>query len=435
MEYKKVLQEATEVYKTLPIEKINLDLKMEEKDSQIVVTIPNYFNLNDCKDWPSISKNLSLESKNCLYVHIPFCTGICTYCSYVRKKENNSKKYDEYLDALEKESKLQIGIFGFKPKVQSVYIGGGTPSILNITQLQRLYNIIHFNYNIPKNVEFTLEGCPETIDVEKINVSQKNGVNRISIGVESFNDDILTYVNRRHKRKDTLQKIRSIKESNISNLDIDLINNLPMSTLETSYNDAITAVETGLPSITLYHFHTKPNSIARKKDNEPIENEQVLKHIIYDLVLKQNGYWQDNYDKYLKDNFVFQQQIQKWRDQYNMLTLGVGCYGFINNTQFFMNKNLTQYYKNIKDNTIPLIKAKTLSEEKNLLRNFIMGLKISDQKFNINKLDKKNKILEASKELEKYGLIIVSDSIKITKKGKFFVDYIQRHFYKNLWIF
>jgi len=344
MDYNKTLQESLEIYKTLPIEKINLDLKMEEKDSQIVVTIPSYFNLDDSNNWLSVANGLSPIDKNCLYVHIPFCTGICTYCSYVRKKENNSLKYNEYLDALEKEAKLQISVFGFKPQVQSVYIGGGTPSILNAKQIQRLYDIIHSNYTVSKDIEFTLEGCPETIDAEKINISHTNGVNRISIGVESFDDNILTHVNRRHKRKDTLEKIQSIKESNVSNLDIDLINNLPLSTLETSYDDAITAVNTGLPSITLYHFHTKPKSIVRKKDDDPIENEQILKHIIYDLVMKQNGYWQDNYDKYLNDTFVFQHQVQKWRDQYNMLTLGVGCYGFIDDE--FENTILQELFVN-----------------------------------------------------------------------------------------
>ena len=197
MDYKEILEHSKEIFHSLPIDDINLDLDMQEKDSQIVVTLPSYKNLYHETDWTTISKHFLSTQKNCLYVHIPFCTGICTYCSYVRKKEKDHLKYDQYLDALEKECKMQIESFGCKPKLESVYIGGGTPTILTTDQLERLFGIIRKNYHFENYIEYTLEGCPETVNLDKINVRWKNGVNRVSLGVESFDDKIFLL----HKRQ------------------------------------------------------------------------------------------------------------------------------------------------------------------------------------------------------------------------------------------
>ena len=434
MNYKNILEHSKEIFHTLPIDDINLDLDMQEKDSQIVVTLPNYKNLHPETDWKTISKHFLSTQKNCLYVHIPFCTGICTYCSYVRKKEKDHLKYDQYLDALEKECKMQIESFGCKPRLESVYIGGGTPTILTTDQLERLFGIIQENYHFENSIEYTLEGCPETVDIDKINVSWKNGVNRVSLGVESFDDKILEIVNRRHRKNDTLEKLQQIKNSKVKHLDIDLINNLPLSTFRTTYDDAVTAVESHMPSVTLYHFHNKPKSITKKKIKNPDQHEQLFKHIIFDTVMKQNNFSQDNYDKYLRDDYVFQHQVQKWSKQINMLTLGVGCYGFVNNTQFFMNRNLSEYYETIKNNKIPLTKSKTLSREESLLRNFIMDIKIANTNFSIDQLQNKNKILQLSEPLINLGLIGFDNNYMLIKeKGKYFVDFIQRYYYSKLW--
>lgn len=435
MNFKNILEKSKQIIQHLPIEEVNLDLGMEEKDSQIVVTLPHFTNLDEDTNWAKLSKSFSHKQSNCLYVHIPFCTGICTYCSYVRKKEIDIVKYDRYLDALEKECQMQVDSFGMKPILQSIYIGGGTPSILTIEQLSRLFEIIKSNYQFKKDIEYTLEGCPETIESDKIDIAWKYGVNRVSLGVESFNDEILKNVNRRHRKIDTLQKLEQIRKSKIKDLDIDLINNLPLSTLKTTYDDAITAVGTKIPSVTLYHFHNKPKSITKKTVDDPKQYEQILKHIIFDNVMKENNFIQDNYDKYIhKKGSVFEHQVQKWSQQINMLTLGVGCYGFINNTQFYMTKSLSQYYKDLENNRIPLIKSKTLAPQQAMLRNFIMDIKIASTNFDINQLENKEDVFKNSEKLINLDLIgFEKNHLVIKEKGKFFVDYIQRYFHKKLW--
>ena len=128
-----------------------------------------------------------------IYIHIPFCSSICTYCDFC-KIIYNRKYIDDYLDNLEKEIRLRYK----KENVKSIYIGGGTPSCLDDNELIKLFNIVKL-FNVDENSEFTMECNVESITEEKLKIMSNYGVNRISIGVESFNDDIIKKLGRHHK--------------------------------------------------------------------------------------------------------------------------------------------------------------------------------------------------------------------------------------------
>jgi len=163
---------------------------------------------------------------NILYVHIPFCSGKCHYCSYVTKTPKDFSEVDNYLSYLEKEAKLLYEKSNHKPEIKSIYIGGGTPSILNIDQLKVLFKILDTYFDLSDLKEYTLEGCPETYSYEKAMFAKDNGITRASIGVESFDDHILRNMNRRHDSTDAKQVINDILSAGLE-LDIDLITCYP----------------------------------------------------------------------------------------------------------------------------------------------------------------------------------------------------------------
>ena len=161
-----------------------------ERYSQHMVSYPASFT-----DHPLPISDL-FNQKNILYIHIPFCTGKCHYCSYVTKTTNNFTEIDTYLSYLEKEAKL-ISYQG-SPKISSIYIGGGTPTMLTIPQLDKLFYILRTYFDLSDIEEYSLEGCPETFSKEKAKFSYEQGIDRASIGVESFDEETLKKMNRRH---------------------------------------------------------------------------------------------------------------------------------------------------------------------------------------------------------------------------------------------
>jgi oxygen-independent coproporphyrinogen-3 oxidase len=413
---------------------------MKNKDSQNIVTLPNRnskFTI-DSTDFKSIFYNGSMKNNN-LYVHIPYCTGICTYCSYVRKSapQHSHNLFDSYLNILEKEAMIQNQIFGIKPKVDSIYIGGGTPTILSSKQLERLCHIISKYYVWDDNIEYTLEGCPETTTPEKLEIVKDYGINRVSLGVESFDDEILQIVNRRHRKKDTIKLLDQIKKI-IPNIDIDILSNLPGSSYESTFQDAVISLEMDMPSVHLYHMTKKPKSIANKQDYEPMIIEQVIKWGIFDYVMTQSGnYTHDNYERFSKKNSKpWEHIIQRWKNQYNNLTLGIGCYGFFNDTQFFITQEFKKYFEMIDSGLIPMVKKAPMDAIKLKLRSFIFGLKIPTSRYDINNLENVDFVKKITQNLENKKLVELVDGkyVQITKYGKYFVEFIQNTYYNELWV-
>ena len=152
-----------------------------------------------------------------IYIHIPFCKNICSYCDFCKMYYNKSF-VDQYLDKLKEEI-----ISNYKGEViDTIYLGGGTPSCLNNEQLNYLFEITNI-FNKSNNLEFTIEMNPEDILIDKIKILKKYEVNRISIGIQTFNKKFLKYLNRYHEYEDIKSKIDLLKENGFNNINIDLI--------------------------------------------------------------------------------------------------------------------------------------------------------------------------------------------------------------------
>jgi len=227
--------------------------EMGNKSSQIVVTYPPLEKLDDYRGEEFLE---GISGKSVLYVHIPFCTGICTYCNYSRTAvSEKDEKIKNYLDYLDKESSLlKSEIELEKIPVESIYIGGGTPTLLGEEDLEKLLKIIERDFSLANEGEYTIEGSPETITIGKVALAKFYGVNRVSIGVESFNDGILERIGRRHDVVGVFEAIESIRKAGISEIDIDLIRGLPNYSVEMVINDIDFIKRLNVPSVTSYQL-------------------------------------------------------------------------------------------------------------------------------------------------------------------------------------
>ncbi len=415
-----------------------------EKDSHIVVTYPPTFSLQSIGRTAIYDEPHYLHKRNTLYVHVPFCSGICTYCSYARSaKEENDPAIDIYLEGLSREAALLREAAGqIRIPLESIYIGGGTPTILNGKKLEKFFNIIEQNFDLAENGEYSLEGSPETITSDKINTAFEFGVNRVSIGVESFDDNILRRMQRRHNASSIFHALDKIRQEGIDNIDFDLIRGFVGQTPLEMETDLLGVKKAQVSSVTSYQFNVKRKSKDYKNLNEmehsyhKKQSDQLFLHLLFNEGMTQLGYYQLPIDTYIQNKtHVYRHQMLKWQDMTNQIVLGPGAYGYLNNTQF-INLVGKSYYNSIREGRLPVAREIKLSPEEVMRRRLIFGLKTGLARKDFAK-DYGMDILETpfSKTLENLidvGVIVMdSDNVSLNEIGSLFADWIQQCFYSE----
>ncbi|HRF51611.1 MAG TPA: radical SAM family heme chaperone HemW, partial [Trichococcus flocculiformis] len=184
------------------------------------------------------------------YLHIPFCEHICFYCDF-NKVFLEGQPVDEYVDALIKEMQLSK-LLHPEETLSTFYIGGGTPTTLNERQLEKLLNGIRSTYSLPKSAEFTMEANPESVSFEKLKIMRDYGVNRLSMGVQSFNNDILKKIGRIHTAEQVYTSVADARKAGFDNMTIDLIFRLPNQTMADFEDSLKKALELDLPHYSIY---------------------------------------------------------------------------------------------------------------------------------------------------------------------------------------
>lgn len=334
-----------------------------------------------------------------VYIHIPFCDSICSYCDFC-KFIKNEEWVEKYLIALEKEikSKYEGEI------INTIYIGGGTPSCLNIQQLTKLFNIIKI-FNISKTLEFTFECNIENITEEKLELLYNNGVNRLSIGIQTFNEKYLNFLNRNHTKKDIVSKINSAKKIGFKNINIDLIYGLPNQTLEYLNNDIDEFLKLDITHISTYSLIIEPNTKVFIDDYKNIDEE--LDYEMYKLIcnkLKANGYNHYEISNFSKDKYESKHNLTYW-DNNEYYGFGLGASGYINNIRYDNTRSFNKYLNG------EYVKESHKLDLKEAIENeFILGFRkingINKKKFknkynkDIKSIEVVNKLLEENKLLE-----------------------------------
>ncbi len=217
-----------------------------------------------------------------LYTHVPFCTAECYYCHYYKQFGKSKDHVDEYLDGVERELDAQEKRFGGL-QAASVYVGGGTPSYMNPDQIDRLFSAIKKHVAIPEGIEISFEMHPESTTEDRLVVLKGHGVNRINIGVESFDDAILKEENRRHTAADAVAAFERAKAAGFRNINLDLIYGLKGQTVPSWERSLDTVTELKPASTTMYYLRLKRgtpeyNLWRRDPSTFPTDYEFALMH-------------------------------------------------------------------------------------------------------------------------------------------------------------
>ena len=328
-----------------------------------------------------------------IYIHIPFCTNICSYCDFC-KILKNKQWIDKYLIALEKEIKENYK----KEKVNTVYIGGGTPSILSLKQLEKLFNILKI-FNIDKDAEITFETNTEDLSIEKINLLKQN-VNRLSIGVQTFDKKTLKTLN----RKLDIDNLK-LALKNFKNVNIDLMYGFQNQSIENLKKDLEKIIKLNPTHISTYTLIIEPHTKLYIDRYKPLNDDKERQ--MYDLIrktLKENKYEQYELSNFSKKGYESRHNLTYWNNE-NYYGFGLGASGYVDNIRYENTRNLNEY---LKGNFI--LNKHTLTIKEKIEDEFIVGLRktkgINKDKFykkyqkNIKQIEIVNKMLKEKLLLE-----------------------------------
>lgn len=270
-----------------------------------------------------------------IYIHIPFCNSICTYCDFC-KIFYNKKYINDYLNNLEQEIKVR-----YKSEiVNTIFIGGGTPSSLDDEELIRLMNIIEI-FKLNDNYEFTVECNIESITENKLKIMKKYGVNRISIGVESFDNSIIKLLGRNHTKKDVYNKMGIVKRY-FSNISIDLIY-AAYDDINILKSDIDCFLKLDIPHISTYSLIIEDNTMLKingmKNIDEDIDYE-MYKYI--EDALEKNDYIHYEISNYAKNGYQSKHNLVYWNNE-EYYGFGLSSTSYINNERITNTKNLRKY--------------------------------------------------------------------------------------------
>ena len=362
-----------------------------------------------------------------IYIHIPFCKQACHYCDF--HFSTNLKKKEEMVLALAKEIQLRKNEFQDEI-VETIYFGGGTPSILQIADLRFLIDEVYRNYKVVENPEITVEANPDDLTENRIIELSKNKVNRLSIGIQSFFEDDLKLMNRAHNVEEA-KKCLEIATQYFDNISIDLIYGVPKMSNEKWLQNIETALSFGVPHISSYALTVEPKTALHsfiQKGIIPQPDDEVAQehfHILVDK-LSENGFIHYELSNFGKENFFSKNNSSYWLGK-KYIGIGPSAHSYDGKNRGWNVSNNSRYIKSIQENKLP-IEIETLTKTDRYNEYIMTGLRtiwgISleriEQEFGKTYLDYLNK--QAAKFIEDHLLFVDENILRTTKKGKFLSD-------------
>lgn len=287
-----------------------------------------------------------------IYIHIPFCKSKCAYCNFFSLV--SEKKINDYVNSLKREIVSRKDYLGGE-KVKTIYFGGGTPSLLPTKYIDEILKILNNNFDLVSNPEITLEANPDTIDKEQLFELKSLGVNRISVGIQSFHDDDLKYLDRKHDSRHALQIIDDLKCVGFEKLTLDLIYGIPTLTEEKWNKNLDIFFSTGISHLSAYALTVEPKTILgqriEKGDLQDVNEEETIRH--YEILVdrtKENGFEHYEISNFAKQGCRSQHNSIYWNDE-KYLGLGPSAHSYDGNSRQWNISNLTKYIQLVNADT------------------------------------------------------------------------------------
>jgi len=373
-----------------------------------------------------------------IYIHIPFCKQACHYCDF--HFSTSVKRKGELVDMLCKELALRKNELPDN-LIETIYFGGGTPSLLNGEELTQIFNSIYSNFQVSENAEITLEANPDDLSIEKLEVLNAAGINRLSIGVQSFFEEDLKLMNRAHNAKEALESIQMAKEY-FDNISIDLIYGIPGMAEERWKENLKIALDLNLPHFSCYALTVEPNTALKKFIEKgiikPVDDEAAKAH--FDILvetLENEGFVHYEFSNFGKPGYFSRNNTAYWFGK-PYLGIGPSAHSFDGNSRKWNISNNSLYIKALQKDKLTMQEEK-LSEVDKYNEYVMTRLRTMwgvspdevEEKFGLRY---KNYLMEqADPYLKKDLMSLKNGNLHITAKGKFLGDGISSDlFFINL---
>ena len=326
-----------------------------------------------------------------VYIHIPFCKSLCYYCACNKIITHKTDRAVEYLDYLKREIQMQAALFDRSRKLTQLHLGGGTPTYFTSEQLADLMAALHdaFNMDDSDNHEFSLEVDPRTVTPEQIHGLRKLGFNRLSFGVQDFDEQVQIAVNRIQTEEQTRELVQAAREANFKSISVDLIYGLPLQTVESFSVTLDKIIDIRPDRIAAYSYAHLPElvraqKLIRPEDMPPPERKLELLELTIKR-LTDAGYVYIGMDHFslpddeltrARANGTLQRNFQGYSTHADcdLIGLGISSIGKVGNSYSQNVKELSQYYARLNEGMLPVHRGYKLSEDDRLRRDVIISL-------------------------------------------------------------
>ena len=365
------------------------------------------------------------------YVHIPFCTQICYYCDFSKVFIKN-QPVDSYLEHL-----LQEFHSYDIQKLRTLYIGGGTPTALSAPQLEVLLDGLTKNLDLSVLEELTIEANPGDLDEEKISVLKNSAVNRVSLGVQTFDNKMLKKIGRSHLEKDIYENIDRLKLAGFDNISIDLIYALPGQTIDQVKDNVAKAIALDIPHMSLYSLILENHTVfmnRMRRGKLPLPKEE-LEADMFDYIiaeLERAGFEHYEISNFSKQGFESRHNLMYW-DNAEYYGIGAGASGYVEGIRYKNHGPIRHYLKAVEEGNAR-INEEHLSQREQMEEEMFLGLRKKsgvskarfEEKFGTSFEDLYGQVV---RDLCHKGLLQVEgQQIRMTKKGLFLGDTVAERF-------
>lgn len=365
------------------------------------------------------------------YVHIPFCTQICYYCDFSKVFIKN-QPVDAYLEHLIQETRsYEIG------KLRTLYIGGGTPTALSAQQLAYLLTELPKVMDLSEVEEFTIEANPGDLDPDKIAVLKDSQVNRVSLGVQTFDNKMLKKIGRSHQEQDIYDNIRHLKQAGFDNISIDLIYALPGQTMDQVKENVAKAIDLDIPHMSLYSLILENHTVfmnRMRRGKLPLPKEELEAEMFEYIIeeLEKAGFEHYEISNFSKPGFESRHNLVYW-DNAEYYGLGAGASGYVDGIRYKNHGPIRHYLEAVEAGKARIIEEHLTLEEK-MEEELFLGLRKKtgvskarfEEKFGIS-FDQRYGQVVAS--LTEQGLLVPDDKqVRMTKRGLFLGDTVAEKF-------
>ncbi len=371
-----------------------------------------------------------------IYIHIPFCKQACSYCDFHFSTSLKSK--EAFVSSLIREIELQKNYLGQDAKIETVYFGGGTPSLLSAYELDRIFKTLYDTFSIDKNAEITLEANPDDLSKTKLKELKSSPVNRLSIGIQSFFDADLKLMNRAHTAQHAENCIKESLQTGFENITIDLIYGTPGLTNENWKKNLEKAFSFGISHLSSYSLtveqKTPLDNYIKKGKVKPVDEGQSAEQFLILMgETAKNGYEQYEISNFCKPGFHSRHNSNYWKG-IKYLGLGPSAHSFDGNSRQWNVSNNFKYIQSISENKVPSEKE-ILTTEQKFNEYMMIGLRTSTgislekvkAEFGGNFLN--TLLTEAKTYLDSGKIILKKNHFILTNTGKLIADRISSDFF------